>query len=150
MTDKEIAIKRISDAGNAFEFIRSLKEIGSSLAALENLGEEKSVVVRYCKLADGRKTVGVFSLLNDESDSRQDFTYDIDPCKPCGNWTETAQAIDRMRDKVCVYYGFDRDRIEPIQIADVTNPLKYCLFDCIGVRYCVTEGAIFIVKQEQE
>ena len=55
---------------------------------------------------------------------------------------ESVKLIDRFRDKVSAYYGFQRELIEPVYVADPNDVLKDCAFDVLGVGYEVRDAKL--------
>lgn len=62
--------------------------------------------------------------------------------KPTISLIEHAHRIDRFRDKVSAYYGFQRELIEPVYVADPNDVLKDCAFDVLGVGYEVRNAKL--------
>ncbi len=64
------------------------------------------------------------------------------PKPAVSDWKEAAETIDRFRDRISAYYGFERALIEPVYIADPTDMLKDCAFDVLGIGYEVEHGTL--------
>lgn len=57
------------------------------------------------------------------------------PARQSSSLAEQVQVIDRFRDRVSACYGFRRELIEPVYVANPDNVLKDCAFDVLGIGY---------------
>ena len=62
--------------------------------------------------------------------------------KPAIDLQEAALTIDRFRDCISSYYGFKRDLIKPVFIADPKSPTADCAFDVMGIGYELHRGKL--------
>lgn len=62
--------------------------------------------------------------------------------KPAIDWQEAVLTIDRFRDCISSYYGFKRDLIKPVFIADPKSPTADCAFDVMGIGYELHRGKL--------
>lgn len=59
--------------------------------------------------------------------------------------SEDIEAVKRLAADM---YGFQRYHVKPLE-ADESDPSRYCLFEVLGTRYEVKDGALAIVKGEE-
>ena len=62
-------------------------------------------------------------------------------------WHKAADYIDRFRDKVSSYYGFERELIRPVYITCLDDPLKDSKFDVRGIRYEVKDARLTCIGE---
>ena len=86
--------------------------INEELAAIEQRVKELAVEI-------GRKAVPV----DDET-----------------RWVKATAAIDLFRKKVSEYYGFEKEKIIPVQIGKLEDPLYSSFFQVEGISYEVTNA----------
>lgn len=62
--------------------------------------------------------------------------------KAINDWEEAAKQLDAFRSKISAYYGFKRDLIEPIYVADPNDIFKDCAFDVLRIGYEVKNAKL--------
>ncbi len=63
------------------------------------------------------------------------------------SWGKAADFIDRFREKVSSYYGFEPELIRPVYITDLDDALKDSKFDVRGIRYEVKDAHLTCIGE---
>lgn len=141
------AVREIGEAMQEFRDIECVKEVDTAVPVV---------------LPGGDVAMGFFSLFKkeeledqDETDSNSDdgeeWAIEPEDFKRTrdATWPKCAEVIDRFRDKVSVYYGFDREAIVPVSISDVSDPLLESTFTVFGIGYKVSGAELTCMGEVQ-
>ncbi len=157
------ADKRLRKILRRYGIADAEKEIGEAMQELDDLECVKEVDTAVpVVLPGGDVAMGVFSLFKkeeledqDETDSNSDdgeeWAIEPEDFKRTrdATWPKCAEVIDRFRDKVSVYYGFDREAIVPVSISDVSDPLLESTFTVFGIGYKVSGAELTCMGEVQ-
>lgn len=159
----EHAEKRLRKIMRRYDIADAVKEIGKAMQEFRDIECVKDVDTAVpVVLPGGDVAMGVFSLFKkeeledqDETDSNSDdgeeWAIEPEDFKRTrdATWPKCAEVIDRFRDKVSVYYGFDREAIVPVSISDVSDPLLESTFTVFGIGYKVSGAELTCMGEVQ-
>ena len=159
----EHAEKRLRKLMRRYDIVDAVKEIGKAMQEFGGIdGAREANAMAHADLPGGDVEVVVFSLLKKEeledhdgpdscADDGEEWAIEPESFKRTGDvtWPKCAEAIDRFRDKVSVYYGFDREAIVPVSISDVSDPLLESTFTVLGIEYKVSGAELTCVGEVQ-
>ncbi len=162
----EHAEKRLRKLMRRYDIADAVKEIGKAMQEFRDIECVKDVDTAVpVVLLGGDVALAVFSvvknkelhdLLNQDGpdsngDTDEEWAIEPESFKRTGDvtWPKCAEAIDRFRDKVSVYYGFDREAIVPVSISDVSDPLLESTFTVLGIEYKVSDAVLTCVGEVQ-
>lgn len=58
------------------------------------------------------------------------------------NWIKSTAVIDLFRKRISEYYGFEKEKIIPVKIEKLDDPLHSSSFDVEGISYLVVDASL--------